>query len=990
MLSLTDCVEAYEQSLADGVACALDAFLPNQSHPEFAEIVVELVRVEMEHRGWQQSSMIAQYCERFPDVFSDSKCRSIIAFEDFRVRRQHGEKVTPQEYAVKFVIDTAEWPSISADPAVNVVANHPTSGASSTVSGCRRLVPPVTEMDSVTLRQYVVQAFPEFEPVEELGKGAFGRVFLARQRDLADRLVAIKVTSDTTTEPERLARLQHTNIVPVYSVHRTAHWQAICMPFFGRHTLKDFKCDSIHTVLHLITQVAAGLEHAHRNGILHRDIKPANILVTDDGRPMLLDFNLSSDVTATSLTRSIVGGTIPYLAPEQMDSLQTGDAVSATADIYSLGVILFELLAGRLPFEISASASLSALIRESHDRTKADLPLVRTFNPQVSVAVEEIVRKCMHPAPELRYQSAAALAEDLQCELDNRALLHAPNTSTKERFAKWRRRHPRLLSVTSLLMTLAIVLVVTGIRWYMVRDHVKNLQAQALWQDFRQTAPMVRTILSAPDGSARAIDEGVGMAVELLNDYEVLTKAAWTQGSNVARIDSTQQGILDEELSEIVFLLASACERKARIFNDPVQQLALLNEALEWNKISYRFKSAKSSQQAWELQAVGLRIALGTESADVINNLPDLLDQAGELTGFANAMQLLQSGQLDSSLELLRKLVQENPYDYSAWYLLGKVQQTRGRNWEAEAAFSTCIALNSDCWVAWQDRAVARLSLNRFQEAAEDCHQLIQLRPDLAVGYLNLALAQIALEDFVAAESNLDLVIQKDGPTRAYFLRSDVRFRQGKQDAANSDLELGMTTVPNDDDSWVTRGMAFLQEQPEHALADFENALLVNPQCRDALQNSAHVLSERLGKIDEAIDCLDKLLVLYPEDNAARIGRAVLHARATRDESARSDASTVLRHSPDAITHYQIACVYALLSKRTAADADSAIHYFSIAMQVDPQLFSMAEQDSDLDPIRNLIVFQNLLKACQSLLNPAPVVSTADRDSGRLLSLPGK
>ena len=170
----------------------------------------------------------------------------------------------------------------------------------------------------------IAEAFPEFEPVEELGKGAFGRVFLARQRNLAGRLVVIKITSDTTTEPERLARLQHTNIVPVYSVHRTDDWQAICMPFFGRRTLRDVPQVGTESSLRLIEQVAAGLEHAHRNGILHRDVKPANILVTDDGQPMLLDFNLSSDVAAQSLSRSIVGGTIPYLSPEQLESLKSG------------------------------------------------------------------------------------------------------------------------------------------------------------------------------------------------------------------------------------------------------------------------------------------------------------------------------------------------------------------------------------------------------------------------------------------------------------------------------------------------------------------------------------------------------------------------------------------------------------------------------------------------------------------------------------------
>jgi serine/threonine protein kinase len=329
-------------------------------------------------------------------------------------------------------------------------------------------------MDSARLHQCIAEAFPEFEPVEELGRGAFGRVFLARQRDLADRLVVIKVTSDTTTEPERLARLQHTNIVPVYSVHRTADWQAICMPYFGRRTLLNVSRDSCESSLRLVQKIAEGLQHAHQNGILHRDVKPANILITDDGQPMLLDFNLSSDLASQSLTRSLVGGTIPYLAPEQMESLQSGKAVTAAADIYSLGVILFELLVGRLPFEPTPSATLSSLILKAQERKSETIPRLRDSVPSATAAVQDILLKCLQPLPENRYQSAADLAEDLRCELYNLPLQHAGNTSLPERISKWRRRHPRLLSVTSLVALMAILLGTVALRWIVVQDRIRH------------------------------------------------------------------------------------------------------------------------------------------------------------------------------------------------------------------------------------------------------------------------------------------------------------------------------------------------------------------------------------------------------------------------------------------------------------------------------------------------------------------------------------
>jgi hypothetical protein len=121
MLNLTDCVEAYEQSIADGSDCAIESFAPQLSHPEYSQIVVELVRVEMEHKGWSHRSSVAEYSERFPGVFADTSALAIIAFEEFRVRRQHGEAITRQEYAEKFRIDTTQWPSVASNPEIVVM-----------------------------------------------------------------------------------------------------------------------------------------------------------------------------------------------------------------------------------------------------------------------------------------------------------------------------------------------------------------------------------------------------------------------------------------------------------------------------------------------------------------------------------------------------------------------------------------------------------------------------------------------------------------------------------------------------------------------------------------------------------------------------------------------------------------------------------------------------------------------------------------------------
>ncbi|MBL8810274.1 MAG: protein kinase [Planctomycetaceae bacterium] len=204
----------------------------------------------------------------------------------------------------------------------------------------------------------------------------------------------------------------------------------------------------VSAVLQMTAELADALHHAHERGLLHRDLKPANILLADDGRPMLLDFNLAVSNQGGN-AEGTAGGTLPYMSPEQLQTV-LGEAtkVDERSDIYALGLILFELLTGQHPFPMYRGTVEEIARRMLSDR-RTNRPPMRQRNAMITPAVEAIVRKCIEPDPDLRYRSADQLKEDLERHLADLPLRFAAEPSLQERAHKWLRRHTRFTAVTT-------------------------------------------------------------------------------------------------------------------------------------------------------------------------------------------------------------------------------------------------------------------------------------------------------------------------------------------------------------------------------------------------------------------------------------------------------------------------------------------------------------------------------------------------------------
>ena len=251
-----------------------------------------------------------------------------------------------------------------------------------------------------------------------LGRGGMAAVFLAHDSEL-DRSVAIKVLADHLASDEAFrqrfvrearmaAGLSHPNIVHVYDQGDEDGRPFIVMEYVDGHTLGD---ELKHTgafpsarVVDLALQICGGLEHAHAAGLVHRDIKPGNLLLSENGTVKIADFGIARAAHATKLTQiGSVLGTAAYLAPEQA----AGEPVTAAADIYSLGCVLFELLTARTPYVFESLPELVVKQREE------PITPIRELRPDVPPELEAAVMHCLARGPEYRPASAADLAREL-------------------------------------------------------------------------------------------------------------------------------------------------------------------------------------------------------------------------------------------------------------------------------------------------------------------------------------------------------------------------------------------------------------------------------------------------------------------------------------------------------------------------------------------------------------------------------------------------
>jgi serine/threonine protein kinase len=614
---------------------------------------------------------------------------------------------------------------------------------------------------------------PEFSPgdrvgsyriVRSLGSGSMGAVFQAEQEEPVRRLVALKfilwsshdpaVATRLQAEKQALALMNHSGIARIFDAGATPDgFPYFVLEYIPGETLTDY-CDNrkltLEDRLHLMVRVCQAVQHAHQKGIIHRDLKPSNILVgEEDGRPVpkIIDFGIAKAVqrekdaaTAHSADSGDIVGTPAYMSPEQ---ITLGEDVDTRTDIYALGMILYELLTGRGPFE-SEGASLFELLYailekappSPADRLRADDPAraeavasarrltARALQSALGGDLHWVVSKALQKSKQDRYESASELAADLERHLDRQAVLAAPPAGYRAgayRFRQFVRRH-----TVGVAASAAILLLLSGITAVSIRYALDtSRQARQIQAERDRAETVTRFLLDI---------------FQFANPYDA-------RGGEI----SVRQ-LLDRASRRIRFELATQPQTKASLL-----------EAVASTYGGLGLYAPARIQQAEALRIV--EADLGTDheiAAATLGRLAGFELKAGNLAE-AERMATAARGVLEA-----RGLAQDTRYA-AVLQTLALIQKDQGRYASAAELLQEAVAINQTAGAAasealldnWHNLANVYIEQAEYGRAGELMQRVLDEKkrvypgahPLLAQSINDLAVVKLQQGDFAGAEA---------------------------------------------------------------------------------------------------------------------------------------------------------------------------------------------------------------------------------------------
>lgn len=458
--------EFLEQWESESQPPTISSYLPVEPPDLRSMVLLELVKADIEYRRQKNIAVkpLEEYAVEHREFGGKSQLPVELIFEEYQVRRRAGEDVSPEVYFKRFPQQADKLRQL-------IYINSPNATQSLGAAPASIEIGPNDTIE-------------DFELITELGKGSFATVYLAKQISM-QRLVALKISADRGSEHQTLAQLDHPNIVRVYDVRTDAErgWRLLYMQHIGGGTLEDviksvkdvptaersgqLVLDSIDAALEragqsppvgaalrkrlaesnwpeavcrIGIQLARALHYAHhKGGTLHRDVKPANVLLAGDAAPKLADFNISfSEQLEGSAPAAYFGGSLAYMSPEQLEACHPRHPtkpqdLDGRSDLYSLAVMLWEMLHGTRPFNDVKAGWTTMLVQLSTLRRNGEIEMTPTTDP-LTLHLRSVLLRCMAPDAENRFPDGESLARELELCLQPEAahLLEIKQTGWRE------------------------------------------------------------------------------------------------------------------------------------------------------------------------------------------------------------------------------------------------------------------------------------------------------------------------------------------------------------------------------------------------------------------------------------------------------------------------------------------------------------------------------------------------------------------------------